>query len=121
MENYFSNDKVIPMNNKENIYNNFIQCSEAQKNYSLLEKQNNYRKTNFNQSQEQFFQKKNDNLIKQNINKQKSASVLKGKYSRNKINVFQNSFSSRNNNDSSSIVKQKELPKKIKIKNNFSN
>ena len=116
MENYFSNDnKIITKNNKENIYNNFIQCSDVQKNYSLFEKQNNYRKANFNQSQEQFYPKKNENLIKQNINKQKSASVLKGKYSRNKTNVFQNSFSSRNNN-SLNHVKQNEIPRNKKIK-----
>ena len=116
MENYFSNDnKIITKNNKENIYNNFIQCSDVQKNYSLFEKQNNYRKANFNQSQEQFYPKKNENLIKQNINKQKSASILKGKYSRNKANVFQNSFSSRNNN-SLNHVKQNEIPRNKKIK-----
>ena len=109
MENYFSNDNIASNNNnnKKNVYNNFIQCSDMQKNYSLLEKQNNYRKANFNQSQEQFYPKKNENII----NKQKSESVLRGKYSRNKINVFQNSFSSRYNN-SSTIAKQIEQPGK---------
>ena len=109
MENYFSNDNIASNNNnnKKNVYNNFIQCSDMQKNYSLLEKQNNYRKANFNQTQEQFYPKKNKNII----NKQKSESVLRGKYSRNKINVFQNSFSSRYNN-SSTIAKQIEQPGK---------
>ena len=115
IEEYFSNDKIFaPNNNRENVYNNFIQCSNIQKNNNLLEKQDNYRKKHFNQSHEKFFVYKRDNTI----NNKKSSSVIKEKNSRNKNITFQNSYSSRNN--SSAHAKQPEIMKKQNMKSNLS-
>ena len=114
-EDYFSNDKIYAPNNKrENVYNNFIMCSNIQKNNNLLENQTSYRKMHYNQSHEKFFINNNDNII----NKKKCASVIKEKNSRNKNNIFQNSFSSRNN--SSTHAKQPEIGKNKNIKSNLS-
>ena len=111
IQDYYSNDKIYSPHKKENIYNNFIQCSNIQKNNKLLDKQMDYRKMHFNQSQENYC----SNKIK-NINKEKSASVIKEKNSRNKINTFQNSFSSRNN--SSRYAKHTEISKNKNSKKN---
>ena len=109
IQDYYSNDKIYSPHKKENIYNNFIQCSNIQKNNNLLDKQINYRKMHFNQSQENFYPNQNKNMF----NKKKSSSVIKEKNSRNKNNNLQNSFSSRNN---SSQAKQTEI---LKNKNNI--
>ena len=111
-QNYYSNDKIYPPHKNENIYNNFIHCSNIQKNNNLLEKQVNYRKMHFNQSQENYYPNKNKNMI----NKKNSSSVVKEKNSRNAINIFQNSFSSRNNN--STFIKQTENSKNKNSKTN---
>ena len=114
IQDYYSNDKIYSPHKKENIYNNFIQCSNIQKNNNLLDKQINYRKMHFNQSQENFYPNQNKNIF----NKKKSSSVIKEKNSRNKNNNLQNSFSSRNNN--STHGKQAEISKnKYNIKKNL--
>ncbi len=109
IQDYYSNDKIYSPHKKENIYNNFIQCSNIQKNNNLLDKQINYRKMHFNQSQENFYPNQNKNMF----NKKKRSSVIKEKNSRNKNNNLQNSFSSRNN---SNQAKQTEI---LKNKNNI--
>ena len=116
IEDYFSNDKVYaPNNNRENVYNNFIMCSNIQKNNNnLLEYQTSYRKMHYNQSHEKFYINSIDNII----NKKKHASVIKEKNSRNKNIIFQNSFSSRNN--SSTHAKQPEKENNRNIKSNLS-
>ena len=113
IQDYYSNDKIYSPHKNENIYNNFIQCSNIQKNNNLLDKQINYRKIHFNQSQENYYPNQNKNMF----NKNKSSSVIKEKNSRNKNINLQNSFSSRNNN--SSHVKQTEIPKNSINKKNY--
>ena len=75
-------------NRTENIYNNFIKCSNIQKN-----KINNYEKNRFHKSQEMFHPKEKQITINNN----ESSSIIKTKSSRNKIKSMQNSFSSQNN------------------------
>ena len=115
IEDYCSHDKINSYNKNGNVYNNFIQCSNIQKNNNFSAKQINYRKIHFNQSQEKIYPKELDN-INSIFNKKKSSSMIKEKNSRNKINTFQNSFSSRNN--SSIPIQQPEITKNKIFKNN---
>ena len=111
IEAYNSIDNIYSPNQKDNIYNNFVESSNFQKK-NLLENPIGYRKMNLNLSQENFYSKKNINLI----NKRKHSSVIKEKNSRNKNNNFQNSLSTRNN--SSVCMKNTERSRSKTKRNN---